>query len=121
VTIECAVSGNLGRDAELKTSKAGRQYLKLAVRAGDKESGSWVSISVFDDDAIAKVDKLTKGTAVYVEGSLSLDEWTAKDGTKRQGLSVMARYCRVARIGRNGDRPPTFGSAPTRQRRTWTT
>ena len=32
--IETAFFGVLGRDADLKTSKAGRQYLKFSVRVG---------------------------------------------------------------------------------------
>jgi single-stranded DNA-binding protein len=33
---------------------------------------------------------LAKGVEVYVEGRLSLNTWTGKDGTQRTGLSVTA-------------------------------
>jgi single-stranded DNA-binding protein len=44
---------------------------------------------------------MVKGAVAYLEGRLSLDEWTGQDGARRQGLSVMARYCRLPQIGRN--------------------
>ena len=55
---------------------------------------------VFDERAIAVADKLVKGARIYLEGKLSLNEWTAQDGTARAGLSVMSWHCRLAQIGR---------------------
>jgi single-stranded DNA-binding protein len=102
MSIECALFGSLGRDAEAKTSKAGKPYLRLNVRVGDGDSGQWITATVFDANEIA--DKLVKGTRVYIEGRIALDEWTAQDGVKRHGLSVMSWHCRLSQIGRN--RPP---------------
>ena len=99
--IEAAFFGALGRDAELKTSHAGKPYLRLNVRVGDGDAVQWVNVTCFDEKAIAVADKMLKGASTYVEGRLSLDEWTGKDGTKRHGLSVMSWHCRLAQIGRN--------------------
>jgi single-stranded DNA-binding protein len=101
VSIEAALFGTLGRDSELKTSKTGKQYLRLNVRVGDGDTATWVNVMAFDEQAIAGVDKLTKGARVYIEGTLRLDKWTAQDGTERHGLSVMSWHCRPAAIGRN--------------------
>jgi single-stranded DNA-binding protein len=112
-TIETAMFGTLGCDAELRTSKAGRQYLRFTLRVGDGDGAQWVSAMVFDTDAIAVADKLVKGARAYLEGRLSLNEWTAADGTKRHGLSVMSWHCRLAQIGRNRPkREPEPASAP---------
>jgi single-stranded DNA-binding protein len=99
--IEAAFFGALGRDAEAKTSKAGKAYLRLNVRVGDGDTAQWVSVMAFDQNAIDAADKLLKGARVYVEGSLSVTEWSGQDGVKRHGLSVMSWRCHLAEIGRN--------------------
>ncbi len=102
--IEVAFFGSLGRDAERKTSKAGKRYLRLNVRVGDGEDVQWVGVMAFDEKAIEAADKLSKGARVYIEGRLSIDEWTGQDGAKRHGLSVLSWHCRLAQIGRSKSR-----------------
>ncbi|MGX9431775.1 single-stranded DNA-binding protein [Bradyrhizobium sp. LeoA1S1] len=99
--IEAAFFGTLGRDAERKVSSAGTNYLRLNVRTGDGDDSQWVSVLAFDQDAIDAADRLVKGAKIYVEGKLSLNEWTAQDGAKRTGVSVMSFHTRLAAIGRN--------------------
>ncbi|WP_024519381.1 single-stranded DNA-binding protein [Bradyrhizobium sp. Tv2a-2] len=99
--IECAFFGALGRDAESKTSASGKPYLKLNVRVGDGDTCQWISVLAFDPDAIGVADKMVKGARVYIEGKLSLNEWTGTDGSKRNGLSVMSFHARLSQIGRN--------------------
>ena len=90
--IEAAFFGTLGRDAEVRTSRGGKEYLTFSVRVGEGEAARWINVRAFDPQAIAAVDKMVKGARVYVEGSLRLDEWTAADGTKRTGLSVISEH-----------------------------
>jgi single-stranded DNA-binding protein len=99
--IETAFLGTLGKNAESKVSGSGKAYLRLNVRVGDGDSAQWISVMAFDQDAIDAADKLTAGARVYVEGRLSINEWTGKDGAKRAGLSVMSWHCRLSQIGRN--------------------
>jgi single-strand DNA-binding protein len=101
MTIEAAFMGTLGREAEVKTSKNGKTYLRANIRVGEGDAGQWISVMVFDTDTIQTADKMVKGARVYVEGKLSLEEWTAQDGTKKTSLSVMSWHCRLAEIGRN--------------------
>jgi single-stranded DNA-binding protein len=61
---------------------------------------------VFDPDAIAVVDKMVKGARCYIEGKLSLDEWTGQDGVKRAGLSCVSWHCRLSQIDRNKPQKP---------------
>lgn len=100
MSIEAAFFGVLGRDAELKTSQAGKAYLRLNVRVGDGDSAQWVSVLSFDERALEVADKLVAGAKVYCEGRLTTDEWTGQDGEKRFGLSVMSWHTRLAQIGR---------------------
>jgi single-stranded DNA-binding protein len=118
MSIEAALFGTLGRDAERKTSKNGKPYLRLNVACSEGETTTWVSAVVFDERAIAVADKLVKGARVYLEGKLSLHEWTASDGTTRTGLSILSWHCRLAQIGRaksKSEKPkpaPQSASAP---------
>ena len=99
--IECAFFGFLARDAELRTSQAGKPWARLSVGAGKDDTIQWISVAVFGNGA-AKAAELKKGDRVYVEGTIRLGEWLGKDGTERQGLNVAASKCEpVYRIGRN--------------------
>jgi single-stranded DNA-binding protein len=98
--IEVALFGTLGRDCEPKTAKSGKPYLRMNVACSEGETTTWVSAMVFDERAIAVTDKLVKGARVYLEGKLSLNEWTASDGSTRTGLSVLSWHCRLSQIGR---------------------
>jgi single-stranded DNA-binding protein len=110
--IEAAFFGALGGDAgEVRTSKNGKNYLRLNVRVGDGDGAQWVSILAFDPRAIEQADKFVKGARVYVEGRLSADEWTNAEGVKRFGLSVMSWHCRLSEIGRNKKPQPKRNGA----------
>jgi single-stranded DNA-binding protein len=99
--IEAAFFGVLGRDAESKVSGSGKHYLRLNVRVGDGDAVQWVNVTAFDTKAIEAAEKFVKGARVYIEGRLSLNEWTAQDGSKRHGLSAASWHCRLSEIGRN--------------------
>jgi single-stranded DNA-binding protein len=43
---------------------------------------------------------MTKGARVYIEGRLTLDEWTNAEGVQKRGLSVMSWHARLSEIGR---------------------
>lgn len=101
MSIEAAFFGSLGRDADHKTSKSGKPYLRLSVRVGDGDDVQWLTVMAFDENAIEAAEKYVKAARVYVEGRLSTNEWTGQDGTKRLGLSVMSWHCRLSQIGRN--------------------
>jgi single-stranded DNA-binding protein len=62
-----------------------------------------VSVAVFEEKARA-LEGLAKGTELYVEGRLSLNTWTGKDGQQRTGLSVAV--WRVEVLGRIGKSRP---------------
>ena len=101
MTIDCAFYGSLARDAEFKTSKAGKPYLRFTARVGEGEAAQWVSVMYFGTDASDLAPKMLKNARCYVEGQLRLDTWEQQDGTKRSGLSAMSFHCRIPAIGRN--------------------
>jgi single-stranded DNA-binding protein len=104
MSIEAALFGMLGKDAETKTSAAGKPYLRLNIRTGDGDAAQWINAMCFDADAIEQAERLCKGARVYIEGTIKLGEWTGQDGAKRHGLSLMSWHCRLSQIGRNRPR-----------------
>ena len=71
---------------------------------GDSDDSQWVRLVVFGDKATSL--SLANGDKVYVEGSLKIESWTAKDGKERSGLKVAAwKIEKLGAIGRNSLTP----------------
>jgi single-strand DNA-binding protein len=101
MTIDVAFYGAVVCDAEPKTSKAGKPYMRFTARAGEGDTAQFISVMYFGADAAEIAAKATKNTRIYVEGNNKLDEWIGQGGAKRHGLSCMSWYARIAEIGRN--------------------
>lgn len=91
------IVGRLGRDLEIKTTKTGKLYAKLSIatnknrKVGDnyEEETTWHNVVTFQERLVKMLDgKLSKGDIVYVEGTLSIGEYTDNDGVKRRSVSV---------------------------------
>jgi single-strand DNA-binding protein len=92
------LAGRLTRDPELKS--VGERFvahLGVAInrrykdRDGNlKEDVTFVDVSVWGKTAENCNTYLSKGSAVYIEGYLKLDEWKTKEGQPRQMLKVEA-------------------------------
>ena len=101
MTIDCAFIGRLGDDPELKTSAAGKSWCRLSVAVGQGDNVQWVSVAIFGEPAEHVCATLRKNDKIYVEGSLTVNEWTARGGEKRTGLSVVASRAEAPGIGRH--------------------
>ena len=100
--IQCAFTGKLGQDAELKTSKAGKPWLALhvAVDGASEEATTWIRVVMFGEWATELHPALKKGAEVYVEGKLRLESWVGRDSRERSGLSVtVAKLVVLGRVG----------------------
>lgn len=93
-----SISGNLGRDPELRATRSGMQVLGFSmcvngrVRRGDswEDKPNWVDVSIFGNRAEAVSRYLSKGSHVTVHGRLSQRTWETDDGQKRSKLEVIA-------------------------------
>lgn len=100
--IECAFLAFLPAAPELRTSAAGKPLLTFSAGVGEGEAVQWARVAVFGERAIELSRMLAKGNKVYVEGRLTLQEWTGKGGEARHGLNVAAwRVEPLRQIGRN--------------------
>ena len=96
--------GNLGADAELKTSKGGTPYLSFTVANSTNrklDNGEWETVNTTWkrvttwDNLDALTPHLKKGAAVLVEGYEELRTWQKEDGGEGYSLDVTARCVAV--------------------------
>jgi len=100
--------GNLGQDPELRLTQGGQALLKLRIATTEsyldkggqrQERTEWHSITLWGKRAEALAKFLTKGTTVFVEGSLRTDSYE-KNGEKRYQTVVNATN--IILTGRRG-------------------
>ena len=92
------ISGNLTRDAELRSTQSGMSMLGMGVAVNDRrknqKTGEWedwpnfVDCTMFGTRAEKLQPYLTKGTKVAIEGKLRYSSWE-KDGQRRSKLEVI--------------------------------
>jgi len=86
-------TGNLGKNAELKTTQAGKNVCTFSVAVksgyGDNAKTTWAICAIFGKRAEGQLPQyLVKGQQVAISGEVQLDEWE-KDGVKNKALKVM--------------------------------
>jgi single-strand DNA-binding protein len=93
------VVGNLGRDPELRYTPQGNAVCDFSVATNEKKRDkagemqdvtTWFKVTLWGKQAENASKYLTKGSPVYVEGRLRVEEWTDRDGKTRQSLEVNA-------------------------------
>lgn len=95
-----AVTGNLTRDPELRTTGGGTSVCKLRIavntRRKDGQSGEWVDkpnyfdVTVWGAQGENCANYLAKGRPVAVNGRLEWREWESEGGGKRQAVEIIA-------------------------------
>jgi len=112
--------GNLTRDPEVRHTPKGTAVgdLSMAINMSyrtaegtEKEEVCYVDVVVWGRQAETCKDYLTKGSPVFVEGRLQLDQWEGAEGEKKSRLRVRAE--RVQFLGR-GSSPSGGSSRPER-------
>lgn len=88
------ISGNIGRDPELKYSASGTAVVKFSVAdttgKDDNKKTVWHDVVVFKEQAEHVAASVKKGSRVIVTGRLDKSEYTGKDGVKKQRVEVIA-------------------------------
>ena len=92
--------GNLGADPEARSTAGGQTVLKLRLATTEsyldrdsvrKERTDWHSVVVWGKQGEALSRILTKGSRIFVEGSLRTSSYDDRDGNKRYKTEVIAR------------------------------
>mgnify|MGYP000232076489 CR=1 FL=1 len=88
------VTGNVGRDPELKYSNAGMAILKFSVadtrNKGDEKITQWWNIVCFKELAENVAASIGKGTRVQVIGKVQREKYEDKEGNERERIEILA-------------------------------
>ncbi len=98
--VQVTAQGIVGKDPDLKFSKAGRAWCKFPIAVTERKKGQdgqwedgdtlWLDVISFGSPAEVAADTISKGNRVIVVGSLKRNEWEMQDGTPRVSLEVYA-------------------------------
>lgn len=103
------IIGNLGRDPELRYTPQGIAVCSFTMATNEKrkdKSGelqdvtTWFKITLWRQQAENASKYLTKGSPVYIEGRLRIEEWIDRDQNKRYTLDVQATDMQFISAGR---------------------
>lgn len=94
------ITGNLGRDPEMKfiSNGSATTSFSVAVSSGykDKDSGEWkvntdwVNVVTWNKLAEKCNQELSKGTSVFVQGKIKTRSWDGQDGKKQYRTELIA-------------------------------
>jgi|SRR5262249_7559491 single-strand DNA-binding protein len=113
--------GNLGRDPEIRYTQAGEPIANFSLATSERWTGKdgqkqerteWHRVEVFGKTAQVVRDYCSKGKQVYLEGQIHYDEWTDKDGNKRNTtkIRVSGPNSRLVLLGGRGEGGPGRGA-----------
>ncbi len=101
-----SIIGNLGRDPETRLLPSGDAVATFSVATTERSKNgdvtTWFRVSAFGKLAETCQQYLHKGSYVYIEGALTQNEYTNREGQVRQSLEVRAREMRM--LDKAGDR-----------------
>ncbi|KAL3449803.1 hypothetical protein BJX65DRAFT_271942 [Aspergillus insuetus] len=89
------VTGRLGSTPELRTSKAGNEYVVYSIASTSprsEEVTQWFNVAAHglpDGPFRSMLLNLRKGSFVLVDGELRVRPWTDKDGAQRESLQII--------------------------------
>lgn len=90
--------GNLTRDPDVRTTPSGVKIAKLGLAVNrryrtredeNREETTFVDIDAFGNQAEIIERYCQKGSPLFVEGRLRLDQWESNTGEKRSKLTVV--------------------------------
>ncbi len=115
------ISGNLTRDAELRSTQSGLSVLNFGIAVNDRvknqQTGEWtdrpnfVECVLFGRRADSLANILHKGSKVAIEGKLRYSSWENDQGQKRSKLEVLVDEVELMsqRNGAQGQQNGSYG------------
>jgi len=80
----------LTRDPQLRHTKSGRAVSTLRVAVNDGPEPTFHDVVVWGRTAEAACKYLAKGRLIHAEGRIQPRSWTAKDGSERRTVEIVA-------------------------------
>jgi single-strand DNA-binding protein len=116
--------GNIGQEPESKSTQAGSTITNVSIATSevwtDKQSGQkqerteWHRVVFFNRLAEIAAQYLTRGTKVYVEGSLRTRKWQDNNGQDRYTTEIIANEMQIL-DSRGGNAGAGAGGTPMQQ------
>jgi len=107
------LTGNLGKDPELKTFQSGKMKVELAVavRQQDKNAEAfWVQVDLWDKSAQYAADYLKKGDSIFAQGAITEEKFTRRNG--ELGHKVVLQYARIELFKNNKNKETVVVPTP---------
>lgn len=115
--------GNCGKDPEIRYMPSGDPVANFSIATSEswkskdgskQERTEWHSVEVFGKLAEIVRDYVTKGKQVYIEGSITYQEWTDKEGAKkyRTKIKLSGPQAKLVLLGGGKDRDRGPSSTP---------
>ena len=99
--------GRLGADAELKTSKGGKQFVSMRIATDEFKNGergtTWINVSYYAEKGTKMLEFLKKGSAVSVLGVETVGTYQSKTGETMVSRDVIADRVDFVNLGKSGD------------------
>jgi single-strand DNA-binding protein len=89
------VCGNLGRNPELRYTPQGNAVCQFSIATNKRDKNgadltTWFRCTFWGKKAEVVNQHFAKGSPIFVEGELSIEEWTDRDGKNRFTLEINA-------------------------------
>lgn len=106
---QVSMSGNLGADAELRSTRGGTPVLTFALAVNERvkqadgtwgDRASWIDCVLFGARAQALADWLRKGNKVAVQGRLRTSTWE-RDGVSHKRTEVVVEEVDLMTVKRD--------------------
>lgn len=108
------IVGNCGRDPELRYLPSGKAVCNISIATSNKwkdkdgtphEDTQWHRVQFFDKLAEIVGQYVTKGTPIYVEGSIKYGKFTNKDGVEQNTTDIVATSMQLLGKSEQAERP----------------
>ena len=119
------IVGHLGRDPELRYTPQGDAVCNFSVATSEKrkdqtgelqELTTWFQVTAWRRLAELANQYLAKGRQVYIEGKLTQEEFTGRDGNRHTALKVNATEIHF--LGSRGEEATGISAAPAQVTKT---
>lgn len=125
-----AIQGRLARDPELRQTTTGKSVASFTVAcdrgrrdANGQSAADWIPVVAWDARAEFVCKYFQKGSMIAVDGRLQSRTYTAKDGTNRTALEIVANNIHFCGSKTSGTAPagspapaaPAQSFAPVRE------
>jgi single-strand DNA-binding protein len=110
-----SVSGRLVRDPECKEFDDGKMVcdFTLAINGYKKEDTVFVKIKAWAARAKSCAEFCKKGSLVNVAGGLRANSWTAKDGSKKREIYILASDVEFVQLSGETKNNESASSSPS--------